>query len=126
MDSYMKMLKEELVSVKNIIDTKGIFDIDSLNFDSDFLNGFEYTVVLKDRSYFSVALGSTIFPNCNFDDIVYIRKRRGLDVSDNKTCLHCDSEIGNHNGDLISLRDEIIKKYNILIENEIETHKGVQ
>ena len=125
LDSTMKVLKEELISVKNIIDTKGIFDIDSLRFESDFLNGFEYTAILKDGRYFSIVLGSTCFPNIDFNDIVYIRKRRGLDVSDNKTCLHCDSDIGDHNGDMISLRDDTVEKYSISIENEIGTHGRV-
>ena len=95
---YMETLKNELVCVEKVIREHKIFDIEylNLNHDVDFMNGFDYFVVLKDGTFFYIVLGSYIFPDIDVNDILYIRKGRGLSISDiGKTNEFFDTEVGN-------------------------------
>lgn len=122
--TIMEKLKTELYAVKAIIEKHGVFDIWYINRDmeTDFLNGFEYQVILTNGTNFRICIGTTFFPECNFDDIVYIKKRRGISVDDNVTPLICDTENGDiYTDDYFYTNDDAMIKFGASFNNEIYT-----
>ena len=120
----MEKLKTELYAVKTIIEKRGVFDVwyTSMDMKTDFLNGFEYQIILGDGTNFRICLGTTFFPECNFDDIVYIKKRRGVSVSDNVTPLICDTESGDiYTDDYFYIDNGAMIKFGASFNNEIYT-----
>lgn len=110
---YMESLKKELSCVAEVIKNHKVFDIEylNLNHDVDFMNGFDYFVVLRDGTFFYIVLGSYIFPEIDINDILYIRKGRGLSVSDfYKTPEFFDTEVGNFNCEDIIDHDVSVMK----------------
>ena len=121
----MGKLKTELTAVKEIIDKFGVFDIAYLDLESenDFMNGFNYFVIMKDGSCFYIVLGSDVFPDIDFNDIVYIRKRRGLSVDEMETTKeYIDTEDGEFDQNWVTDKDiEMVKKFNTDFTRQIDT-----
>lgn len=120
----MEKLKTELYAVKAIIEKHGVFDVwyTSIDMETDFLNGFEYQIILSDGINFRICLETAFFPECNFDDIVYIKKRRGLSVCDDVTPLICDTESGDiYTDDYFYTNEDAIIKFGASFNNEIYT-----
>ena len=121
----MEKLKTELTAVKEIIDKFGVFDIEYLDLDHkhDFLNGFDYFVVTNTGTFFYIVLGSNIFPNISFDDIIYIRKGRGLSVSEIGVIEEFEDTInGNFDcDDILDYDIKVMKEIDFNRENRILT-----
>ena len=121
----MEKLKTELVAVKEIIDKFGVFDIAYLDLESekDFLNGFNYFVIMEDGTCFYIVLGSDVFPYIDFTNIVYIRKRRGLSVDEMETTKeYIDTEDGEFDQNWVTDKDiEMVKKFNTDFTRQIDT-----
>lgn len=121
----MEKLKTELTAVKEIIDKFGVFDIAYLDLESenDFLNGFNYFVIMEDGTCFYIVLGSDVFPDIDFNDIVYIRKRRGLSVDEMETTKeYIDTEDGEFDQNWVTDKDtEMVKKFNTDFTRQIDT-----
>lgn len=110
---YMESLKKELSGVAEVIKNHKVFDIEylNLNHDVDCMNGFDYFVVLKDGTFFYIVLGSYVFPKIDINDIIYIRKGRGLSVNDiGKTNEFFDTEVGNFDCEDVIDHDILIMK----------------
>ena len=121
----MEKLKTELIAVKEIIDKFGVFDMAYLDLESenDFLNGFNYFIIMKDGTCFYIVLGSDVFPDIDFNDIVYIRKRRGLSVDEMETTKeYIDTEDGDFDQNWVTDKDiEMVKKFNADFTRQIDT-----
>ena len=116
---YMEELKNELLNVKALIEKYGIYDFGN----EEFVDAFTYFVILKNGTLFYINMGSTVFPNIDLNDIIYIRKHIALDSSDiGKKFEYCDTDNGffNCNSD-IKYDNDIVKKYNVSFDNEIIT-----
>ena len=109
----------ELNNAKTIIDKYGIYDIGYTESEKV----FTYFVIMRSGYFFYITMGSTVFPDIDFNDIIYIRKHIALDVSlIGKEPEYFDTDIGIFNCASETKYDiEIIKKYGISLENEILT-----
>lgn len=118
-EQYMNDLKQELNNAKTIIDKYGIYDIGYTESEKV----FTYFVIMRSGYFFYITMGSTVFPDIDFNDIIYIRKHIALDVSlIGKEPEYFDTDIGIFNCASETKYDiEIIKKYGISLENEILT-----
>ena len=116
---YMETLKNELLNAKKIINKYGAYDIGY----AESIMALTYFVIMRDRTLFYINMGSNVFPDIDFDSIIYIRKHIALDVSQiGKEFEYCDTDNGLFNCDSETEYDnEIIKKYNVSFENEILT-----
>lgn len=116
-------LRSDLNFAKNIIKANGVYDVEYLDFNSERKNGFQFHVILKDGSFFHIVLGSTIFPDIDFNDIIYIKKVRCFDYSEKDAKYQCcDTLIGNFNcNDIEEYEKTIYEKFNMKYDDEIET-----
>ena len=91
LEKVMLSLKEELKAVKREIEEHRYF-IDRGNID-----GVMYGVILKNKMYFTLtANNSTLFPTIDFDDIIFIYKKRNTEkYKDRKKT--CNSDTGDSN-----------------------------
>lgn len=121
--TVLDTLKTDLNFAKSIIETKSVYDVEYLDFNSEEKNGFQFHVILKDGSFFYIVLGSTIFPDIDFNDIVYIKKVRCFDYSEKDAKYQCcDTLIGNFNcNDVEEYEKTIYEKFNLKYDDEIET-----
>lgn len=115
----MEQMKLELVTVKNIIEKYGVYDIGY----PESVEAFTYFVILSNGVLFYITMGSTIFPDIDFDKIIYIRKHIALDCSKiNKEFEYYDTDNGFFNCNSETKYDnEIVEKYNVSFDNEILT-----
>lgn len=118
-EQYMSDLKQELNRAKTIIDKYGVYDIGYPESEKV----FTYFVIMRSGYFFYITMGATVFPDIDFNDIIYIRKHIALDVSlINKKPEYFDTDTGIFNCASETKYDiEIIKKYGISLENEILT-----
>ena len=125
LNDIMEKLRNELDAIKDIITNKGIFEIEDTNrdHDVDFLNGLNYFVILRDGTCFYITMGSVIFPEFNFEDIVYIRKRRALNYNEFGVVKeYIDTENGEFDQEWITDKDILaVKMFNTNFDRQIDT-----
>lgn len=91
LEKVMLSLKEELKAVKREIEENRYF------VDKGDIDGVMYGVILKNKMYFTLtANNSTLFPTIDFDDIIFIYKKRNTEkYKDRKKT--CNSDTGDSN-----------------------------
>lgn len=121
--TVLDTLKTDLNFAKSVIETKSVYDVEYLDFNSEEKNGFQFHVILKDGSFFYIVLGSTLFPDIDFNEIVYIKKVRCFDYHEEDAKYQCcDTLIGNFNcNDIEEYEKTIYEKFNLKYDDEIET-----
>jgi hypothetical protein len=116
----MSNLKQELETIRDIIENYSVYDVDAEN-NISFTLGADYLVLLSTGQYFHIVFGSNTFPNIDFSNITYIRKRKFQDVCCDAP-EYVDTEIGEFDSESPFFDDtELFKKFNICVDKEIET-----
>lgn len=127
LSEIMQHLKNELTAAKNIIQKYGVYDFEYFDKirEYDYYNGIQYYVILKDGTSFYIHINSTIFPDINFDDIVYIKKSYVITISrdsNGRDFEYIDTLLGEFNiGKYYHYDAEICKKLNVDFSKEITT-----
>lgn len=127
LSEIMQHLKNELTAAKNIIQKYGVYDFEYFDKirEYDYYNGIQYYVILKDGTSFYIHIDSTIFPDINFDDIVYIKKSYVITISrdsNGRDFEYIDTLLGEFNiGKYYHYDAEICKKFNVDFSKEITT-----
>jgi hypothetical protein len=88
----MNELKEELRIIENIIKEKGLF------ITNDIVDGCTYGIILNNNTWLILEVNkSTIFPDINYDDIIFIKKDRYFYAGRDGQFISNNSDIGDYN-----------------------------
>ena len=124
---YMNQLYKEFVQIRRKIDGGHMKYFGQ----KDYLNAFEYLIILKNGSYFRITLGTRFIPNIKKKDIAFIGKQMlctSISKNWNNYIEYFDSDRGRtryewykHNQNISKFEYATGNKYRIDIHSELDT-----